>query len=613
MRFSKVLKGTLRSIFLSTALLACSTTSVKPAAHDPSSFNTVPFNVDQNSAPGCLSMMNQYCNSLYHPDHSGNMVIPTKDTPIYIRQGKTSNDLNQVYYELAMSKIRNQKNLPHDFGSILHAHQYFSKLEEFIHRKPLEFMNLMDRMETMEQQAEIETLWYLAINETLLQRTTNQFPSFPKIPDDLIPPEISHFRSQEKRILLSEISRAIWANNPNWNKVKNTFESLRKVYLQVIQTLAITPDLKADWSDRIKTMKIVPPGSLPELTDQDCASTTVNAYYYSHFNTLTICAGDFNGEDSLQTLGHEMSHALDIDRSLYLFFKKSKTSKTIENLGKNWCSNDSNKISCSDWSHFKESLSSNLTELSQYAPDVPEFNRCLKRNSTLPLNPELIHRFATQATQSSIRDLADEEAFLRITQAKLPMTNGKNMKNPSFMNPCSYLKADWNTEALDSELSMLTVFLTEYQCSAETTNLAKLRSAITTTQNIFNDIENAIITSEGEFSERREMMDEKYSSSPAERFADVMGSYVVAQYMKNLQSLWDRRALFLASNSWQCSAPSLSKNFPVESLMLRQYVQDAHTDGDDRKKEILSTPIRDALGCKMDFSWNECSISLFPK
>jgi len=580
----------------------------KPLPIDPSSFNPVPFSMDQNSAPGCLSMMNQYCNSLYHPDHNGNMVIPTKDAAIFIRQGKTLNDLNQTYYELAQSKIRNQKILPHDFSSILHAHHYFIKLEDFIHRKPLEAMNLMDRMETMEQQSEVENLWYLAINETLLLRVTNQFPNYPKIPEDLTPPEISHFKTQEKKVLLSEVSRAIWANNPNWNKVKNTFESLRKVYLLVIEKLAISNEIKADWSERIKSMRLVPPGSLPELTDQDCAGTTVNAYYYSHFNVLTICAGDFNGEDSLQTLGHEMSHALDIDRSLYLFFKKSKASQTIERLGRKWCSSDSDKISCSDWDHFKDSLTPSLSELSNYSPDVPAFNRCLKRNQTLPLDTNTILRFATQATQSSIRDLAEEEAFLRITQQKLPMANGKNMKNPSFMNPCSYLKADWNSEGLDSELSMLTVFLTEFRCSSQTDNISKLKSAITTTQNIFNDIENAMITSEGEFSERRELIDEKYSSSPVERFADVMGSYVVAQYMNNLQSIFDRRALFLASNSWQCSAPSLSKNFPVESLMLRQYVQDAHTDGDDRKKEILSTPIRDTLGCKADFSWGECHL-----
>jgi len=115
-----------------------------------------------------------------------------------------------------------------------------------------------------------------------------------------------------------------------------------------------------------------------------------------------------------------------------------------------------------------------------------------------------------------------------------------------------------------------------------------------------------MITSEGEFSDRRSLVEENYSSSPVERFADLLGSYVVAEVMKSDPSLWDRRMTFFASNSWQCAGPSLSTAFPKETLLMRQYLQDSHTDGDDRKKELLSTPIRDTLSCAKDFEWNEC-------
>ena len=125
---------------------------------------------------------------------------------------------------------------------------------------------------------------------------------------------------------------------------------------------------------------------------------------------------------------------------------------------------------------------------------------------------------------------------------------------------------------------------------------------------MFTDVMRAMISSEGEFSGRRILVDESFSSSPVERFADLMGSYVVAEYMRGLQSLWDKRVVFLAGNSWQCNGPSLAQSYPAESLMLWQYLRDSHTDGEDRKKEILSTPIRAELGCKLDFSWNECHL-----
>ncbi len=591
-------------------LASCTLEQVKPASGvDSSLFDPQPFSLDQASNPGCLTMMNHYCNSLYQPGHDGNLMLSTKTgVPIFIRQGKTQNDLKQVYYELAQSKIKNQKSLPSDFASILRAHNYFQKTEDFIHQKPREFMNLIDRMESMEQLSELDHLWKMAIEEALLMRTAHQFPSYPQITDDLTPPEMTHYQSQERRILLSEVARAIWRNNPNWNRVNSTFEELRAVYLEVLKQLPITVSLRNDWSQRLRTMKLVPPGSMPELTDQDCASTTVNAYYYSHYNVLTVCAGDFNSEDSLQTLGHEMSHALDIDRSLFQYFKSSEISEELQGFEKNWCSKDPGPISCGDWESFKSKLGKRAADLAQFAPDVPKFNRCLKRSPTRVLDAANVQRFASTASQARIRDLADEEAFLRITRPKLPLSNGKNVHNPAYLNPCSYLKSDWSHESLDGELSVLTVFLNEYQCNADKDPLQKLRTSINNTQAIFGVIDNAMIASEGEFSSRRELVDEGYSSSPVERFADVMGSYVVAEYMKNFQSLWDRRATFLASSSWQCSAPSLSQNFPAESLVLRQYVQDSHTDGEDRKKEILSSPIREVLGCKQDFEWNECRL-----
>ena len=117
------------------------------------------------------------------------------------------------------------------------------------------------------------------------------------------------------------------------------------------------------------------------------------------------------------------------------------------------------------------------------------------------------------------------------------------------------------------------------------------------------------ITSEGQFSDRKSLVDENFSSSPAERFADLLGSYVVAEAMKSDPSLWDRRMTFFASNSWQCSGPSLSTAFPKETLLMRQYLQDSHTDGDERKKEVLSAPIREILSCEQDFQWNECKFS----
>jgi len=83
----------------------------------------------------------------------------------------------------------------------------------------------------------------------------------------------------------------------------------------------------------------------------------------------------------------------------------------------------------------------------------------------------------------------------------------------------------------------------------------------------------------------------------------------MTESIKELHSLWDKRVTYLASSSWQCNGPSLSTAFPKETLIMRQYLQDSHTDGDERKKELLSNPIRQELSCQKDFEWDECSFN----
>ncbi len=587
-------------------IAACSTPQREPISYPE--LSPPVSSTDVNTPTGCLNLMNGYCDSLYAPGADGNIVInKRKGSPIYILQGKTKNGLNQVYYELAKSKLRNREYLPKDFYSVLKAHRYFQKLDDLIDRKPYSTMNMMDRIDAAELESDVDYIWNLALKDTLITRISNQFPEYPKLSEDLIPPEISHYQRLERRMLVSEISRSIWRDHPNWKKVSDTFESLRSTFLTVIGSLPIDKKIKNEWKERIQTVALVLPGSMPEIADQDCTSTNANAYYYPQLNVLTVCAGDFNSEDILLTLAHEMSHALDIDRSLHLFFQKSAMSQGLGEVNAQLCGVRDKPLSCQDWTNFKSHINEYLPSLSQFQPSLPKLNQCLKREyRTRVIDLPAISRFAKGSVQDRIRTLADEEAFLRITQAKLPLRNGKKAFNPSYLNPCHYLQTHWSTESLDSELSFLTAFTAEYSCSSEKDQAERLRQAIVFAQSFFSQMVSNMIASEGEFSSRRAMVEENYSSSPSERFADFLGSYVVAESIRSVQSLWDRRMSFLASNSWQCSGPSLSSAFPKETSIMRQYLQDSHTDGDERKKELLSQPVREILSCEQDFDWNEC-------
>jgi hypothetical protein len=574
-----------------------------PAPHHDSPYN-----------PGCLEMFDDYCDSLYGPSSPGNLVIQKqKGTPIHVLQGKTGNGLHQVAYELARSKLRKKDELPKDFANMLKSHRYFERLEKMILREPFEKMNLADRLEAHELESEVEHTWELAIRNTMILRLTRRFPEFPKVPSDMMPPEMRHYERMERRQLLSEISRVLWKHHPNWTRVVSTFEKLRGKYLALIQRLPMDDELKKSWSERIRTLSLALPGSIPEIHDQDCSSTTMNAFYYPNFHAITLCAGDFNSEDHLVTLAHEMSHALDLDSMRYQFFKNSRISRKLSALSGLQCTHPRKALSCEDWRRFKDESDDDIEQLGTFAPPLPEFNRCLKKSQgTRKLDPETIRRFAASAVRERIRELAEEEAFIRVTQPKLPLRDGKRAPNPSYLDPCLYLQSHWKNEDLDGELSYLTVFLAEHHCSTEEDPAERLKKALEFTRRLMEEVEVGMITSEGEFSERKALIEEDYSSPTSERFADVMGSLVVADTLKDLQGTWDRRMTFLAGNSWQCPGPSLSTEFPKESEVLRKYLLDSHTDGDERKMDLFSEPVRNALSCDADFDWNECRLTGSP-
>jgi hypothetical protein len=332
----------------------------------------------------------------------------------------------------------------------------------------------------------------------------------------------------------------------------------------------------------------------------------VNAYYFTYLNVLTVCAGDFNSEDILQTLAHEMAHSLGIDRSTYLFEVNSDFGKQLATFRANVCKPEA--FSCDQWATYKSSFQQKLSSLDGYVPQVHEFNQCLKRRPTSKeLGDEDIDRFARTIVNDRMSDLASGDRFLRLTKSQIPMRNGKLQKNPNYLNPCEYSLWSQGEEPIHDPLTTMLYFTAEYRCS-DKKGAEKLKSAIEVSKAMTTELFKRVLKVEGEFSSRSLLENQGYSSPPYERFADVVGSYALAEVLKLVPEKWNRRNVYLASSSWQCIEPSLASRFPDESAVENEYVFDDHTGGDLRQKELFSTPIREAIGCQKDFEFNECSI-----
>lgn len=566
------------------------------------------------SAPGCKEMVDDYCDYLYSPAAMGNLKLTGAGgtAPIEVLQGHTPNDFPAVYYQYAHAILQSRKNLPKDFRTSLNAASYFDKLMTFLSRKPRASMNLSERTSDIRLASELASLWSTAIENTVIDRMTHRYPGFHNISETMIPLELRTESKRTRRQLRSEIYQAVWNHHPNWLKVESAFENLRRHFLEVISDLKIAEPIKQDWENRIQSVRLVLPGSMPEISDDECPETEINAYYYTTLNVITVCAGDFNSEDIYQTLAHELAHSIDIDRSLYLYQRNSALGVSLAALRGQVCGPE--EFSCENWTKFKRDFEMKLSTLHGFSPSLPEFQRCLKpRLTPNELTDADIKRESGEIVSDRIADLADSEIFLRVTKSKIPMPNGTFQKNPNYLNPCSYNLNSKGDEPIDDELSALIFFTGEFRCSSDPDGSKRLKSSIEVAKDMLSRIEEEVLRMEGEFSSEKSLQAEGFSSSPSERFADVVGSEALAYLLNDIPEPKARRSLFLASSSWQCKKPSLAKFFPEESKVQHQYTYGSHSDGEDRKKELIPPSIRLALGCKKDFESNECLLPKSPR
>jgi hypothetical protein len=563
----------------------------------------------ESEAVGCEKMFDQYCDALFSPGAMGNLRIGTGSDTFTIYRGKTANGFSATYYFYAHAKLKWQGRLPADLRKKLVREGYFGALREFLGRKPRAEMTFLDRTRDLRNQHYLDALWNSAIGETVLERMNRIQPGFHRMRESFVPIELTIRKNQVRRKLISEVSLALWTSHSNWQKVAQSFESIRTQFLSVLDDLVITDALKARWKERLSSVRLILPGSSPEVADEECSTTETNAYYYPKLNALTVCAGDFNSEDIYQTLAHELAHAIDFDSMALLHRQQSEFGKGMRRVFSFACGGAA--LSCEDWNQFKGKFSDIFEEWSRFEPPLEEFQRCLMAKPTVfPSDDGILARVAEDSIASNLSELADNNVFVKLTKEKLPFPDGSWRPNPLYMDACKFLPPRADSDPTGETETLLSFFLAEYQCS-EGGGTERLRGAIAQARLLATQALKARYDMEGEFSDLEALNLRGLSSSPAERFADVLGSYALSRVLRQDRAThWQRRKLFLASSAWQCTRPSLSSAFPEEAKVERDLLFDTHLGGKDRVRESMSEPVRRALGCSKDFVFNECVLPL---
>lgn len=562
----------------------------------------------ENDRPSCLNMVQDFCQTLFAPENQGSLKFQIEDSQYNIRLGETENDFQESDFEFLKAQLSSWAKLPSEFRENLIENDYKSKLDRHLKRISRNKMDLKDRIGNMRAEEEIESIWNMAFRETVLTQMEKRVPGYSKIKEDFLPLELRYESERQRRLLLSKVARALWAEHKNWKSVEKKFEKVRSVYRAMIsESDDLDEDIKRDWLARLESIRLIIPGSDPEVDMGSCYRDEANAYYYKEQNYITVCAGDFNSEEIEQTLAHEISHALDIGRSRYMYQVQSPVGGALQDLKEMSCGKKT--FSCDKWKTTKEQFPAHWSHLSAFKPQLPKFNICLQDKEVKSKIPEdYLSRVAKENVDGILADLARRNVFLRIISPEMPLPNGTSQKNPMYLNPCGYYLWENQMQPFDEDVSLLLFFTAEYRCSNIKDRVDRFKSSIEMSKQIQTDFARANLTMEGRFSGRFRMDRDGYSSSPAERFADALGQMVFARLLHEEPNVRKRRARYLANNAWLCRKPSLQQMFSAEAKVQRSYYVEAHSETNQRQKELLTDEIREALSCRRDFESNQCRL-----
>lgn len=557
--------------------------------------------------PGCSSLLENFCDDLYSQKNKGNLDIRTSKGPLKARFGNMPNGFSTAFYEYARAKADSADRLPKDLKARLDQSGYFGKLAALLDGKSPAPKTLAEKIALERKVSEVGVIYNQAFEDVSLARVEKAHPGFGS--NNMPPRTWIRDADQVGADLSSEVSRITWEKSPVWKKVEKDYADIKKAYLEELKAMkGIGEDVRADWIARIRSVELQVPGA-DSNGQEECATTEMNAFYSPATNRMVVCGGIATTTEVAAVIGHELSHALDSNRSKRLYQTKSELWGALVALRRQACDPGEVPTCPANWPGIRDSLPALASKLEAFEPQVPEYLSCLQYKPPKMGKPpaKWLGGTAVNFAKSQMSSLADSQALVVLTSKETVKPDGTKETNPYYLNPCG--KSGFDESKMDLDRLEPLFFTLEYLCGSTSASPAdKIRKSAEAAMQLQSYVSASTIGMGGPFSNHPAMVEVGAAENPAERFADGMGFRVVARYLKQMDSVEDRRHTYLANSAFFCDPPSLAKEHPAETQAQKEFSFEPHSTGKQRRLETLIPAIRDAIGCQKDFEGKDCSL-----
>lgn len=564
--------------------------------------------------PTCNSLTDNFCATLYNSNNKG--VMDVHDGKI--QQGRSPTSKTRLYVlEHYKALIACLPRLPKDLQP--RAEPTFRMLQEALDEEP----KLQgDRTLWQRKVSDALRAFNRAVDDTLLERKNTAYPDIMKKSADDRSVEEEEKLDALEHDLKDAILRARYEEHPNWIRVKNAYAKAKQDILDELSQLKIPAAEKEAMMKRIREAKLSLPFTNPDSVgaDEDCGSTTVNAYYFRRRNVLVACAGFFNAYQSESALyfviAHELGHAIDTNSQSELDYrKKSPVAAALQKL----VGSPGPAYSCEEWSELKTKGAlkpqENFVNRREQHP-LDKLASCLKDRSELePLSFDRVKRSVDRSVRGVLSWYADRNLFLQMAQPTMTKY-GEVEENEYYFRPDLLMQSwygDQSKEELPRTVDALEIFTQALSCqtlerdgkkfdyhgaptSADRTEL--FQRAIKETGAILKVKDMDYLSYCGHTCS--DLVDENLASDTGENFADWVAVRVGKHYLARKKSMSDKREASALATSLFCTEPSLYNDAPDLALVEKKFSMQEHPDSRLRRISFYTRESAALLGCQLD-------------
>jgi hypothetical protein len=550
----------------------------------------------QSTTPSCLELSDKYCQELNSAENQGNLDG--------ILLGRTKNDIKYSKYYFLKAVEKNFKKLSKDLQFALKKNQVIKKIKKHIYRKSRQNISPSDIYSdewTSDSIDEIRT----AFEQVAVDRTEKKIPGYIRqlVKDTSPESDMEYYRQLD--VVWAEFFTKVWQDDPAWKEVEKKFEIVRQEYiLWNEQDNSITDELRKFRNEQLKSLVLAIPGSTSNRAfdlNFRCGIDEDNAYYNSSRHQLTVCAGGFVGNEPLLTIAHEVGHSISNGRRVFKYFEASHFGQSFSQLWYNI--QKGNHLSCEQWSTFKKNLAKDTEEMAPYVFDDKKFlNQFLtKELRDIPKDAEL-RKITNRLAKRTLNDEIRNNTISRILKKTVVLESGRSIPNASYLNPEATFRWSLLPNALITPSSHFDHYFTEeYNCLLNEKNLPEtkaLEAALTEARTLTAQVWKLALTIGGKFSSFNEAIDEDFAQDIEEDVVDSYASTVVARILKKVDSVAERRNLFLKSTASYCDPISFRQLYPAETNIMHKFTNALHSIGQDRRKKLLTDDIKPLLQCQ---------------